>query len=125
MDLTAVSKEYSADGLYVEYGTGLSVEIPYGYVGLIFARSSISKTTMVLANHVGVIDSGYRGEIKFRFKDFSSNMVGPEVSNGTVYNIGDRVGQLMILPYPQIEFVEVASLTDSDRAAGGFGSTGN
>jgi dUTP pyrophosphatase len=125
MDLTAVSKEYSGDGFYIEYGTGLAIEIPTGYVGLLFARSSISKTSMVLANHVGVIDSGYRGEIKFRFKDFTkSKLSGREVPFGTVYNVGDRIGQLMILPYPQIELVEVSDLTDSDRAAGGFGSTG-
>lgn len=126
MDLTAVSKAFSADGLYVEYGTGLAVEIPTGYVGLLFARSSISKTTMVLANHVGVIDSGYRGEIKFRFKDFGkSKMFGLDVSNKTAYDVGDRVGQLMILPYPLIEFIEVDELTNSERSIGGFGSTGN
>jgi dUTP pyrophosphatase len=73
MDMVATSAQISEDGLYIEYGTGLSIEIPDGYVGLLFARSSISKTPLVLANHVGVVDSGYRGEIKFRFKDLLIN----------------------------------------------------
>jgi dUTP pyrophosphatase len=126
LDLTAVTKQVSADGLYTEYGTGLAIEIPAGYVGLLFARSSISKTTMVLANAVGVIDSGYRGEIKFRFKDLGQcTMFGLPVANSTAYNVGDRVGQLMILPYPQIELIEVSQLSESVRDNGGFGSTGN
>ena len=69
LDLTAVSCQIDQSGLFIEYGTGLAVEIPEGYVGLLFPRSSVSKTTLILANHVGVVDSGYRGEIKFRFKD--------------------------------------------------------
>ena len=69
LDLVATTYSISEDGLYIEYGTGIAVEIPEGHVGLIFPRSSISKTSMILSNHVGVIDSGYRGEIRFRFKD--------------------------------------------------------
>jgi dUTP pyrophosphatase len=100
---------------YFEYGTGLSVEIPDGYVGLVFPRSSISKTGMLLTNSVGVIDSGYRGEIKFRFK---------YISGTASYEVGDRVGQLIILPYPSVEFEEVDSLDETQRGADGFGSTG-
>lgn len=119
MDLTATSEKFFADGpvSYIEYGTGLSVEIPEGYVGLLFPRSSISSgTSLSLANSVGVIDSDYRGEIKFRFRNL---MFG----SGRKYNIGDRIGQLIILPYPKFEVEEVDELNDTDRGSGGFGST--
>jgi len=101
---------------FFEYGTGICVEIPEGYVGLIFPRSSISKTGMLLTNSVGVIDSGYRGEIKFRFK---------YISGTNSYNVGDKIGQLIIMPYPKIEFEEVNELNETQRGDGGFGSTGN
>lgn len=115
LDLVAVSETWNDDNTMVTYGTGLAVEIPEGYVGLVFPRSSISKTQLELANSVGVIDSGYRGEImlKFRYN-----------SEGMVYDVGDRVGQLIILPYPSIEFEEVEELSSTDRGEGGFGSTG-
>lgn len=100
---------------YFEYGTGLAVEIPEGYVGLIFPRSSISKTGLMLANAVGVIDSSYRGEIKLRFK---------YISGTPSYEVGDRVAQLIILPYPIVEFEEVQELSETQRSSGGFGSTG-
>jgi len=113
MDLTAISKEWNKDNSLVTFGTGLSIEIPEGYVGLIFPRSSISKTTLNLSNSVGVIDSGYRGEIMFKFR---------YLEEGSVYEIGDRVGQLLILPYPTIEFEE-GELSNTERGEGGFGST--
>ena len=92
MDMVAISSKISDDGLYVEYGTGIAVEIPAGYVGLLFARSSISKTTMVLANHVGVIDSGYRGEIKFRFKDLGISLDQEKwYCDETAYEVGQSV----------------------------------
>lgn len=100
---------------YFEYGTGLAIEIPEGYVGLIFPRSSVSNIGLSLANSVGVIDSGYRGEIKLRFYD-------PVYS--TPYKIGDKVGQIMIIPYPQIEFEDSEELSSTSRNTGGFGSTG-
>lgn len=115
MDMTATSLIKSE--VYYEYGTDIAVEIPEGYVGLLFPRSSISKTKQILANHVGVIDSGYRGEIKFRFKKLAWD-------NGEVYNIGDRIGQLIIIPYPQVALFEVDELSSSDRGDGGYGSTG-
>jgi len=153
LDLTATSLSISEDGLYVEYGTGIAVEIPEGHVGLIFPRSSISKTSMILSNHVGVIDSGYRGEIRFRFKDLEldtrefesdilnrvqelrnhknlNKLTGPKdnvvwVASDTSYLIGDKIGQLIVIPYPQIEIEEVDELTETERSEGGFGSTGN
>lgn len=115
MDLVAVSQGQSHD--IITYKTGLSVEIPEGYVGLLFSRSSVYKTDLVLANSVGVIDSGYRGEIMLKYK-----VIG-DLFN--VYNVGDRVGQLIIMPYPQIEFGEVEELSDTERGEGGFGSTGS
>lgn len=115
VDLTAISEEWNDDNSIVTYGTGLSVEIPEGHVGLLFPRSSVYKTTLSLANCVGVIDSGYRGEIMFKFR---------YLEEGMVYDVGDRVGQLIIMPYPQVEFEEVEDLTDSERGEGGFGSTG-
>jgi dUTP pyrophosphatase len=112
MDLTAVG--FAEKGMNVTYHTGLSVEIPTGYVGLLFPRSSIYKKDQMLTNSVGVIDSGYRGEIKMKF-----------TRSVEQYCIGDRIGQLIILPYPQIKFKEVDELSTSQRSGGGFGSTGN
>lgn len=109
---------------YREYKTGLAVEIPPGYVGLIFPRSSQSKTSIILANCVGVIDSGYRGEITFRFKvDGMANVIKGAV-RGKAYGKGDRAGQLIIMPYPQIKVVEAEELSSTDRGDSGFGSTG-
>ena len=113
MDLTAVWKNQTFD--IVTYGTGLSIEIPDGYVGLLFPRSSIYKTKMSLTNAVGVIDSGYRGEIMMKFK---------MTDNRIMYKVGDRVGQLVIMPYPKVEFVEVDELSETSRGSGGYGSTG-
>ena len=107
-----------SDYHYYEYKTGLAVEIPEGYVGLIFPRSSISKTPLVLANSVGVIDSGYRGEISFRFK--TSGFVKEKF----LYKKGDRIGQLIIVPYPKILPVWSEELSNTERGSDGFGSCG-
>ena len=114
MDLYAVSECFDEHGNYV-YGTGLAMEIPEGYVGLIFPRSSISKTAHSLRNAVGVIDSGYRGEIIMKF-DINTH-------NSPVYKVGERVAQIIILPYPQIEFEQAWELSNTERGKGGFGST--
>ena len=114
VDLYSVRMEKDKNQNDVHY-IGLAVEIPEGHVGLLFPRSSISKTSCVLRNAVGVIDSGYRDEIMLKF-GCSSNL--------SCYKVGDRVGQLIIMPYPQIEFEEVEELSDSERGEGGFGSTG-
>jgi len=113
-DLTAISVDYDINNI-ITYGTGIAVEIPEGYVGLIFPRSSIYKKQLILSNSVGVIDCGYRGEIKFKFW-------GDRESD--VYKIGDRIGQLVIMPIPSVEWEESEELTDSVRGEGGFGSTG-
>lgn len=116
LDLTAISHVFDTNHNCVVYGTGLSIEIPKGYVGYIFPRSSISKKTVVLANSVGVIDSNYRGEIILKFKHHG--LYRDE------YDIGERIGQLIIMPIPSIEFEEVEELSDTNRGTSGFGSTG-
>ena len=116
LDLVAIREEWTEDNGMVTYDTGLAIEIPEGHVGLLFPRSSVSKTILTLANSVGVIDSGYRGSIMLKFRY-------PE--EGMVYEVGEKVGQIIILPYPQITFEEVDELSSTDRGEGGFGSTGN
>ncbi len=117
MDLTAVSVDTTKD--YISYKIGIAVEIPKGYVGLLFPRSSNSKKSLLLSNSVGVIDSGYRGEIEVRFK-----VIPNKEENYNFYSVGDRVAQLIILPYPQIEFIESDELSSTERDGGGFGHTG-
>jgi dUTP pyrophosphatase len=100
---------------YVEYGTGLSFELPEGYMMLVYPRSSVSNTDLTLANSVGVLDAGYRGELKLRFR-----------KGGLVdYKIGERIGQIVIVPFPQVTFIETEQLSGSERGEGGFGSSGN
>jgi len=117
LDLTATSIMGDSHDNIV-YGTGLAIEIPEGYVGLLYPRSSNSKTDLYLTNHVGVIDSGYRGEIMFKFRPING------VVDANIYAVGDRIGQLIIMPYPKVELIEVDELSDSERGEGGFGSTG-
>jgi dUTP pyrophosphatase len=119
MDLVAVSKHMDMMHNLVIYDTGIAVEIPEGYVGLIFPRSSIRKYDLELTNSVGVIDSGYRGTIQFVFRITEHNFDKPRT-----YDAGDRIGQLLILPYPTIQLNEVTELTTTLRGDGGFGSTG-
>lgn len=163
MDLVATSRVFDEKGC-ATYGTGLAFEIPEGYVGLIFPRSSNCKKDLLQSNSVSVIDSGYRGEVYVKFKpsllfvdkaplgigdseydydgtcqtDINTQEVTfhgrnknyPDVSEGylpytpRVYEIGERIGQIIIIPYPHIEFEEVDELSPSDRGEGGFGSTG-
>ena len=118
-DLTATYCTSDLDGCVV-YRTGIAVEIPKGYVGLIFPRSSIANRNLILTNSVGVIDSGYRGEILAKFRYVNDDFI-----NIPPYKVGDRIGQLVIMPIPEIEFEEVDELSDSDRGTGGYGSTGD
>lgn len=115
LDLVAIREEWNDENTMVTYDTGLAIEIPEGHVGLLFPRSSVSKTELTLANSVGVIDSGYRGPIMFKFR---------YLDEGMVYDVGDKIGQILIVPYPQITFEEVDELSSTDRGEGGFGSTG-
>jgi dUTP pyrophosphatase len=125
LDLVAVSKEHDEEGNIV-YGTGLAIEIPRGWVGLLFPRSSNSKMDLLLSNSVGIIDSGYIGEIMMKYKKTYNLAINGELyrRETSEYNVGDRIGQLIIISYPSIEFKEVQELTESERGTGGFGSTG-
>lgn len=125
MDLTAVRTEFADYGNQLKAYTGIAVEIPKGYVGLLFPRSSIVKTNNRLGNCVGVIDSGYRGEITFVFDNININPATRKLSNYNYnYDSGDRVGQLVILPFPKVELEEVDELSDTERGTGGYGHTG-
>lgn len=157
LDLTATSIKHDFGKDVFIYGTGLAVEIPKGYVGLIFPRSSNRNTEAYMTNHVGVIDSGYRGEVMVCYKNRTTTNIADEISDIAIdlydlidknnkfsncgsleenisainrnavkqpYNVGDRIAQLIIIPYPHIEFEEVDELSDTDRGANGHGSTG-
>lgn len=115
---------YALDALTIRSGetalvhTGLALEIPDGYVGLIFARSGLAtKRGLAPANKVGVIDADYRGEIMVALYNQSA---APQTVES-----GERVAQLVITPFLQADFSESESLSDTARGEGGFGSTGN
>ena len=124
LDLTCTSVELDANGNYV-YRTGLAIEIPKGFVGLLFPRSSNANKSLMLTNSVGVIDSGYRGEIMFKYKpNYQFFLTEVDKRHDKIYNVGDRVGQLIIMPYPEVVWNVVDELLESERGDGGFGSTG-
>lgn len=122
-DLTAISYNYepNADVPFYNYEFGLSVEIPKGYVGLIFPRSSISNKDVMLTNCVGVIDENFRGSLSARFKVTHFKGEIPKL-----YKAGERVAQLLIIPYVKIESEEVdySELSVTNRGEAGFGSSG-
>lgn len=143
-DMTAAEIKITED--YVSYKTNIALEIPEGYVGLLFPRSSNSKKDLLLANSVGVIDSHYRGDVEFRFKRIlmpimQDVMIAPPTGDiltdakntrkvpglayrdDFIYKVGDKIGQLVIMPIPEITLVETDELTETDRGEGGFGST--
>lgn len=157
LDLTATSIKHDFEKDVFIYGTGLAVEIPEGYVGLLFPRSSNRNTEAYMTNHVGVIDSGYRGEVMVCYKNRTTTNIADEISDIAIdlydlidknnefsncdglveniseinrnaikqpYEVGDKIAQLIIIPYPCIEFEEVDKLSDSDRGTNGHGSTG-
>jgi dUTP pyrophosphatase len=136
---------------YDEYHTGIALEIPDGYVGLAFPRSSVTKKDLMLKNSVGVIDATYRGEIVFRFAKvvhellFDDEFIDkkfPFFGKETVkksdiinmliwiprhlkkYEVGDRIGQIVFLELPKITLVEAEELSDTLRGTGGFGQSG-
>ena len=97
--------------------TGIAMSIPDGYAGFIFARSGIAtKRGLAPANKVGVIDSDYRGEIMVSIHNHSNET--------QIVSSGERVAQLVIMPYIKAEFAQCKELDSTDRADGGFGSTG-
>lgn len=104
------------NGLKITYRTGIGIQLPSNHVGLIFPRSSIKKYSLHLSNSVGVIDPGFQGEILVSF-----NLI---TASGNLYNSGDKIAQLIILPFPRIQPVEITQFAPSLRGSGGFGSTG-
>jgi dUTP pyrophosphatase len=116
MDLT-ITREIENTSFSVSYGFGIALEIPQGYVGLVFPRSSVRNQDLILSNCVGVIDSGYRGELQATFKKTQG-------LDSIKYKVGDRGAQIVILPYPTIYMTEVPELSNTERGSGGFGSTG-
>ena len=116
MDLVATSI-ISNTSFQITYGLGIALEIPDGMVGLVFPRSSIRNTELMLSNSVGVIDAGYRGELQATFNKLNG-------LDSITYNVGDRVAQIVIVPHPIIQIVEVDELSESSRGIGGLGSTG-
>ena len=116
MDLT-ITREIENTSFSVSYGFGIAMEIPKGFVGLVFPRSSVRNQDLILSNCVGVIDSGYRGELQATFKKTNG-------LDSVKYKVGERGAQIIILPYPTIYMTEVPELSDTERGTGGFGSTG-
>lgn len=99
-------------------GTGIAVEIPKNHVLLIFSRSGHGfKYGLRLANCVGVIDSDYRGEIKVALQ--------ADIDSDLILAAGDRIAQALLIPYPEVEIIEVEELGETDRGICGFGSSGN
>ena len=117
LDLTAVSKIHNRK--YIQYGTGLAMEIPEGHVGLLFPRSSVSKVDLILANCVGVVDAPYRGEVMLRFKRHTN-----EMGEFLPYEVGEKVAQLIIIPRPIVTIEEVEELSSTERGEDGFGHSG-
>lgn len=98
--------------------TGIAIEIPYGYVGLIHPRSGLTaKKTLTVANAPGTVDAGYRGEILVLLTNFGRV--------AQTINKGDRIAQLVFQKFSEAHFEEVSELSSSDRNSGGFGHTGN
>lgn len=121
LDLTAtrLTQEVDASGkLILVYHTDIAVEIPEGYVGLLFMKSSVYNRSLTLTNAVGVIDSGYRGEIISKFKITTDAIP-------SVYQPGEKFAQLVIVPVALDETEFVDELSDTERGEGGFGSTEN
>ena len=116
-DLRTLDRLYILAGETVQAHTGIAVEIPSGYAGLVYARSGMAlKKGIAPANKVGVIDSDYRGEIIVSLHNHSRDAVEIEA--------GERIAQLVIAPVLMPEFVLCDELSDTDRGEGGFGSTG-
>ena len=138
-DMVAVTK--TVTDKYIEFDTGIATAIPEGHCGLIFANSRVSKYDLDLANAVGIIDSHFRASIRFRYKHTIQPQTAilahktkyfglvkdvepiPVSFNPKEFNVGDVIGQLIIIPIPDVEFVEVDALDETDRGEGGFGST--
>lgn len=116
-DLTAASVFWDRSNNIVSYGFGIALEIPKGYVGLIFPRSSVYKKNLDMSNCVGVIDSDYRGEISAKFR-----LLNPNLNN--VYISGERIAQIVFVKHDDVDFKVSEELSETIRGAGGYGHTG-
>lgn len=126
-DLTAIWREEGEK--YIEYGTGIAFEIPTGYVGLMFPRSSVRDQDLILKNCVGVVDASYRGEIKFSFwgtkvKKYTMGKESHFSYDGDVYNVGERCGQIVFMEIPFVRLIESEELSETERGTAGYGSSG-
>lgn len=117
-DLVSCEDYVLGPGMKKLFNTGIAMEIPEGFVGLVFNRSSQGKNGIIIPHSVGVIDSDYRGEIKILLENRSSDFVY-EVEKGET-----KIGQIVIVPIVLAEFEEVNLLSSTVRGSGGFGSTG-
>jgi dUTP pyrophosphatase len=117
MDLTAIERKRSGNWLFplYTYHTGISLELPKSHYVLLTPRSSLSKKLMWMANHVGIVDSGYRGELIFKFRSIFG--IAP-------YKVGERIGQMVLTKRNIMDLVETTDLETSERGEGGFGHTG-
>lgn len=115
--------EVTVDWAYNELTckTGLAFEIPEGYAGYVYPRSSVTKYPIILHNCVGIIDSGFRGDVTVKFTITDMRRF---LSEEGAYQVGDRIAQILIAPAPLTEFEWADNLDDSDRGEGGYGSTG-
>ena len=115
-DIAAYEDTYIVSNRDVKVRTGVFLEIPVGYVGLLVERSSLHTKGLTLANNVGVIDSDYRGELLMALDNLTDNTVLVEK--------GQRLAQLLIMPVPDVEFTIVRDVDGTARGCGGFGSSG-
>ena len=119
LDLTAVSFKQETDEsgkLVLVYHTGLAIQIPKGYVGLLCMRSSVAKKSVALVNAVGILDSDYTGEVLLKFKITTDALP-------TIYQPGEKCAQLVIIPYLRTDIKITEELDETTRGDGGFGST--
>lgn len=115
LDLTAIWRKHDPIRNTWSYGFGLAIEIPTGFYGFLTNRSSIREYGLAIIP--GVIDSDFRGEFRAIFRVIDED--------GPIYEVGDRVAQLLICPVQTVEAVEAAELSSTMRGVGGFGSTGS
>lgn len=118
VDLRARTSVQIAPGSRAVVPTGIAIALPRGYAGLVVPRSGLARDHGVgMVNAPGLIDAGYRGEV-------SVLLINHDASTSLLLERGDRIGQLVVLPIPEVRFVEVESLPGSQRGSAGFGSSG-
>jgi dUTP pyrophosphatase len=117
-DLRAAEGATLAPGGRASVGTGIAVAIPEGHAGLVLPRSGLAaRHGIALVNAPGLIDAGYRGEVR-------ALLLNTDRTEPFAIEVGDRIAQLVITELPEVEFAQAASLSETARGAGGFGSSG-